>query len=490
VDAASPGDVIIVTNGVYATGTRGDGGITNRVVVDRPITVRSVNGPEVTVIEGYQGTTNGTAGVGCVYLTDASVLSGFTLRKGAFGASCASANALLTNCVITVNLRGVSGGTLLNCLIISNSAPDALGGKGGGASNAGLTNCLIVGNSAIYGGGAFLCTLDTCWVSNNVAKRYGGGTAGCWINKCQLIGNTANDYGGGAFGGNMCNSVVSGNFAGSGGGVCGDYFEDVLPPFLSDLNNCTVVGNSAIFFGGGVLACALTDCIIYENTAGTEPNYSGDLGNGIVCTLDACCTTPQPAFGPNGFAQGYGSGNITNPPLFVDPLNGDFRLQSNSPCINSGVDAYAAGPSDFDGRPRVSGGTIDMGAYEFQDPPSRVSYAWLQYYGFPTDGSADYSDPDADGMNNLGEWICGTDPTNSLSVLRLLTPSNTATGIRIGWLSVTNRYYVLERSTNLAATPVFHPLATNLPGQLVTTSFEDTGVLLPVPRLYRISTRR
>src|SRR5580693_844560 len=55
VDASSDGDQIIVTNGVYTTGSRlTSDGATNRVVVTNAVTVESVNGSTVTFIDGGQ----------------------------------------------------------------------------------------------------------------------------------------------------------------------------------------------------------------------------------------------------------------------------------------------------------------------------------------------------------------------------------------------------------------------------------------------------
>ena len=56
IDASTNGDQLIVTDGVYqvggevAIGTR----LTNRVVINKAITVQSVNGPGATVVQGYQ----------------------------------------------------------------------------------------------------------------------------------------------------------------------------------------------------------------------------------------------------------------------------------------------------------------------------------------------------------------------------------------------------------------------------------------------------
>jgi hypothetical protein len=152
VDAAAAGDEIVVTNGVYAIGGRtvGIDRLTNRLAVTKSLLVRSVNGPQVTDILGYQvpGTTNGDSAIRCCYLTNGASLTGFTLTCGA---------TRWLNDYPTI--RELDGGGLFcestsavvsNCILASNSACE----NGGGAAYATLNNCILTGNSAEDGGGA------------------------------------------------------------------------------------------------------------------------------------------------------------------------------------------------------------------------------------------------------------------------------------------------------------------------------------------------
>jgi len=266
----------------------------------------------------------------------------------------------------------------------------------------------------------------------------------------------SNGSGGAASFSILQNCILTGNsVSGAGGGTA-----------YSDLINCTMTGNSA-GFAGGAYSCYLRNCIAYYNS---EPNHFADY------YVRYSCTTPM-ADGP---------GNITNAPLVVDQVAGNLRLQSNSPCINSGLNAYGPSGPDRDGNPRILGGTVDIGAYEFQSPASVISYAWLQQYGLPADGSADYSDSDSDRMNNWQEWIAGTIPTDALSALRLLNPTGDASGVTVSWQSVSNRTYFLERATNLGTQPPFSLLTSNIIGQAGMTSYTDTNATGPGPFFYRV----
>lgn len=338
-----------------------------------------------------------------------------------------------TRCVYLTNWAHLIGFTLQSGTTrTSGDGPREL--SGGGiwceSANAAVNNCILTGNWAMWkGGGAFNGTLNNCVLVGNSARTYGGGAANSMLNNCILRNNSTSFCGGGTS--------------------------------YGTLSNCTLTGNAATNAGGAGYFSTHLNCIHYANTAAINPvAYGGQLNS---------CWTDDP--------------------LFVDWLNGDLRLQANSPCINAGINAFAPGSTDLAGLPRITGGTVDIGAYEFQTPASVISYAWLQHYGLPTDGSADYADPDGDGMNNWQEWRCGTDPTDPNSALRLFAPTPAISGVLVSWQSVTSRSYTLERATNLAATPAFLMLAIGIPGQVSATSFTDSNAPGAGPYFYRVSTR-
>ena len=183
VDAAAPGDTVLVTNGIYSSGGKGLTSLTNRVLITNSITVKSVNGPAVTVILGNHvpGTINDFGAVRCVYLGTGATLAGFTVTNGATepgnndgiyeafggGMACADTTSLVTNCIVTHcsagdSGGGVEGGTIKNSILNGNTAT-----YGGGADNATLFNCALHDNSSGYGGGASFSTLNNCTLIAN-----------------------------------------------------------------------------------------------------------------------------------------------------------------------------------------------------------------------------------------------------------------------------------------------------------------------------------
>ena len=485
VDASSSGDLVLVTNGTYATGGRAPapGFLTNRLTVTVPITIQSVNGPAVTIIQGYQlpGPTNGNAAIRCVYLTNGASLSGFTLTGGAThlftgavsndvlggGIWCASTNVIISNCIVVSNLAdygggGIYGGSIFNSSISNNNFEEIPSipsqGDGGGAFQSYLQNCTLFRNRACYGGGVSQSTLQNCNLLGNEGNA-GGGAFASTLNNCSLIGNLGNYSGGGAQLGALINCLVLSNSAiqsvafsmilGNGAGAASN-----------SLYNCTVIGNHGL---NGTFDCTNYNSIVYSNM------NTDDQGS----TFTYCCTS----------ASESGLGNITHAPLFVGSTN--FQLQSNSPCINAGNNLYVMGSADLNGNPRISGATVDIGAYEFQNPASLISYAWLEQYGLATDGSADYADTDGNGMKNWQKWVAGLNPTNPASILQMMPPASSGTNLVVTWQSVPNINYFLQRSSSLAPGS-FQPLATNIPGQTGTTSYTDTNAPAPGPWYYRV----
>jgi hypothetical protein len=319
IEVAAAGDEILVTNGVYQTGSNIIGNSTNRVATTKPITLQSVNGPQQTTISG-------SGAMRCVYLASGSTLVGFTLTSGvAFsggGVWCESSSVVVSNCTLTGNSAkelggGAVGGTLNECTLANNTVL-LYGSGGGGAFGSTLNDCILTGNShrddcgddvcGSGGGGALSCVMNRCLLSMNSAYN-GGGALGGTLNGCTLMDNSGGYEGGGAGGATLNNCTLSGNRAFYGGGVSGGTLNNCVllrnnalgyggGAYHSTLNNCTLAGNSARYLGGGASDSTLNNCIVYHNTVteGLGHNYIGG-------TLNDSCTTPLPT---------NGAGNISH----------------------------------------------------------------------------------------------------------------------------------------------------------------------------------
>jgi hypothetical protein len=435
VDAAGAGATVLVSNGVYQTGVRiVTGGEFNRVAVTKPLTLASINGPLVTSILG--GPSDYWAdGTRCVYLAKGATLSGFTLTQG----------------------TTISGPEFF---VFALSVQESYGGGVYCEDNSSvISNCVVTGNIAGNGaGGVYQGTVNNSILSDNTGTYF-------WSDFVSFDRDYGGSGGGGAGNSILNNCLISGNL---GGWIAGGVVN-------STLNNCTVAGNTAANSGGGVDNCTLTNCIVIDNGLQFWNPPALDSANSSLSYCFTDSSTP-------------GIGNISGDPAFVDSANGNFRLQTNSICINAGDNSAVLGNVDLDGRPRVVGGTVDLGAYEFQKPGLGEYLGWLQQYGLPTDGSVDSADLDGTGFTVNQDWIAGLNPTNPASILAMLTPvtTNAATGVTITWQSVSGIPYFLQRSTNVQSEPAFITIQSNITGQTNTTSYTDITATNNVPYFYRV----
>lgn len=411
VDVAEAGDLVFVTNGIYADGGRAVYGLmTNRVVINKPITVKSMNGPSVTFIVGAASPSgnesgNGDGAIRCVWIGNGATLSGFTITNG--------------------HTRGVSGD-------IEKER------EGGGIwcadTNSIVTNCIFIKNSADWaGGGAFAyygAHFYNCIFINNTAGSGGGAILGGVFFNCIITSNSAKTDGGGAYWGIFYNCELTKNSAIYGGGA-----------YYSTFYNCTIAANSAAYYGGGAWGSTLYNSILYYNIAPNNQNYVG-------CNLNYSCTTPLPSEGSN---------NITSEPGFVDLKNSNFHLVAGSPCIDAGSNDYVQpNATDLEGKPRILGTHVDIGAYEWINPAMDTDSDgmpdfWEWKYGLDLNNPADSNlDNDGDGLNNLQEFFADTAPNDPQDVLKLTPLLISPDIIVIKFLAKSNHSYSIQQRAKIA----------------------------------------
>jgi len=301
VDIAPLGSIVWVTNGVYAEGTAITPGLalSNRVVINKAITVQSVNGPEFTTIRG--GGTRGNTAIRCVYLGSNATLSGFTLNGGntrisginfdqVGGGVIARTNALVTNCIVTGSFAIWGGGIYLdqgrvyNTFVSGNVASNSGGGLYLNTHYDVAEMVTAESNQAQWGGGIYVWTggvVRSCTVRFNIATNDGGGIylgVNGVVTGGLLQANTAS-WGGGALleGGKIVNALVSGNEAyASGGGVYLETGFDVVDSVTVESNLAHWGGGIYSETGGAVRYC------MFRNNEATRSGGAIHLNDGGV----------------------------------------------------------------------------------------------------------------------------------------------------------------------------------------------------------------
>ncbi|MGI6086983.1 MAG: right-handed parallel beta-helix repeat-containing protein [Kiritimatiellia bacterium] len=317
--SSGTGDTVLVSNGTYT--------VTKAIEITNAMTVRSVNGPEFTLLNGnYPNTSNQFFWI--MYSSTSAVIDGFTMTNacsvGSYGGAIRMNNGgLLRNCIIASNYANARGGGVYmsgtciveNCVIVSNTSGnygtgvhiDGIGGvlrdstvgwnngKLGGAmvyqgGSCQVSNCNIIGNNTDHGAGVYLYGASNnlvidCRIMNNTAGGNGGGICIAanandnTVANCSIISNSS-DLGGGiniTSGDNVVvqNCVIADNTASSGGGVSSAVGAHWI-------RNCLIKGNQSMStYGGAVYAgysganCATStvqNCTIVSNDA---PNGAG-----------------------------------------------------------------------------------------------------------------------------------------------------------------------------------------------------------------------
>lgn len=334
VPGSSP--VVIVSNGTYT--------VSRTVRVTTNITLRSLNGPAVTLVDA-SGTTLGLRRALWVDSADA-VVSGFTAKNGSLpdwsnpGPGMCLLSGLVTNCVITANSSYVngsgiymSGGRLADSLIANNACGAGANGTAGGMYlTGGVVERCVVRNNTSSGGGSGIRMTGGLFTHGVIASN---------------TPTAAGAVGGGITlgGGTIRNSLIVSNgsaFVTNGGGIS---------VTAGQIESCTIVSNRATTSGGGlaVYGGTVSNTVVAFNVAAGQVNISGKTN------LCAYSCSPDLTAGP---------GNVASLPLFRSRSSGDFRLAPGSPGINQGVrQDWMIGALDLAGERRVSG-VVDMGAYE------------------------------------------------------------------------------------------------------------------------------
>lgn len=361
-----------------------------------------------------------------VRITDVSGTVVFDRMVVADGRSTSSSGAGLsiesTNCQTRVQL--------IDSRFVSNKITRSLTGGGALFVNAYanancqllVSDCFFMENEAGFGGAVCLYTTGGTLSARFIQSQFrqnigqeGGAISGKYldakagdtlqIDRCHFLNNQADYYGGALATGRASSLVYASDFNSNsvtspwGGGGAVD-----LSDASSLFSNCLFINNKAAY-GGAVAGdnrqekseASFQNCTFTKNHATIAGEVADIQGTPLqpdqtnILRFSSCLlwanATAHSSFNlryqgividPRDFIvdvryslveDGYvGTGNISADPLFVNAAADDYRLSANSPAVDAGD------PTRFDllttkdrgNRPRIQGGHLDMGAYEFE----------------------------------------------------------------------------------------------------------------------------
>ena len=213
---------------------------------------------------------------------------------------------------------------------------------------------VVTANRGDYGG-AFSLAFDSTVVSANDIRTN-------WAE----IGGAVSFYESAA---ELRNCMITLNAAHDSGGAM-SCFDGSTPTIV----NCTIAFNQAGLRGGAIQCAHETDptvvnTILWANTAPIGPaiDLVGWPNTALTISYSAVQGGQSGVHVEPGATLNWGSGMISDDPLFAALLHNDYHLTFDSPCRNSG--SAAAVPPDLladnEGDARIYEGAPDMGADEF-----------------------------------------------------------------------------------------------------------------------------
>jgi hypothetical protein len=322
INAADPGDIVIVSPGFYQENLFLGEGIT--------VTSTDPSDPNVvadTIIDGGGSDTVIT----CVDVDPNGVIAGFWIQNGDGGSSngggiwCEDSYLTIKNCIFSSNETGYFGAgiycylgapTIASCTFIGNVGDGTVsygGGIGCYQSDVTVANCMFSGNDAVRGGAIALYDCDEAAISN------------CTFSK------------------NLTKSGAAGGFGGA---------------IYTNLSTVTVINS-----------------IMWEDFATQGSNDEIYIDSG---TLTMSYSVAQGCGGSGiEWVSSYGidaGNNMDIDPLFIDAdgaddmagtADDDVHLDPYSLCINAGdPNGVYTGQADMDLAARVRYGGVDIGADE------------------------------------------------------------------------------------------------------------------------------